>query len=250
MADPDLVANVARILQETGLDPGSLRIEVTESSIMENQDLTSATLRRLQDLGISLEIDDFGTGYSSLSRLHEYPFSTVKIDRSFIKDLETETESLHLVKTILRLADGLGLSVVAEGIETPEQLARLASLGCGYGQGYYFSRPADGQRSRRSSRRPPRNTPASDSENAQPGCAGSSAELAPCGVVRVSLMGPAIRGGRRRNHRRGQRLGLIRIGRCGLQALQQGLDGNRAGRRGRGAVLGRDRPDPREYSGP
>jgi len=144
LADPDLVSTVARVLTETGLDAGSLRIEVTESSIMESQELTSSTLRRLQELGINLEIDDFGTGYSSLSRLHEYPFSTVKIDRSFIKDLDTQAESLHLVKTILRLAEGLGLSVVAEGIETPEQLARLASLGCGYGQGYYFSKPRDG----------------------------------------------------------------------------------------------------------
>jgi EAL domain-containing protein (putative c-di-GMP-specific phosphodiesterase class I) len=143
LADPDLVPNVARILRETGLDPASLRIEVTESSIVENQDLTASTLRRLQEIGVSLEIDDFGTGYSSLSRLHEYPFSTVKIDRSFVKDLETEPESLHLVETILRLAHGLGLGVVAEGIETREQLAKLISLGCGYGQGYYFSRPAD-----------------------------------------------------------------------------------------------------------
>jgi diguanylate cyclase (GGDEF)-like protein/PAS domain S-box-containing protein len=144
LADPDLVANISRILEETGLAAKSLRIEVTESSIMENQDLSSSTLLRLRELGINLEIDDFGTGYSSLSRLHEYPFSTVKIDRSFVKDLETETESLHLVETILRLADGLGLNVVAEGIETKEQLAKLASLGCSYGQGYYFARPADG----------------------------------------------------------------------------------------------------------
>jgi len=145
LSDPDLVANVARILNDTGLDSKSLRIEVTESSIMENQELTSSTLLRLQNLGVNLEIDDFGTGYSSLSRLHEYPFSTVKIDRSFIKDLETEPESLHLVETILRLAQGLGLEVVAEGIETREQLSKLASLGCGFGQGYYFSRPADGR---------------------------------------------------------------------------------------------------------
>jgi diguanylate cyclase (GGDEF)-like protein len=143
LADPDLVPNVARILQETGLDPKSLRIEVTESSIVEDHDRTASTLRRLKDLDVSLEIDDFGTGYSSLSRLHEYPFSTVKIDRSFVKDLDTEPESLHLVETILRLAEGLGLSVIAEGIETQEQLAKLTSLGCGYGQGYYFSRPAD-----------------------------------------------------------------------------------------------------------
>ena len=150
LSDPDLILNVARILQDTGLDSKSLRIEVTESSIMENQELTSSTLRRLQDLGVNLEIDDFGTGYSSLSRLHEYPFSTVKIDRSFIKDLETEPESLHLVETILRLAEGLGLDVVAEGIETQEQLSKLASLGCGFGQGYFFSRPADGRTTEKS----------------------------------------------------------------------------------------------------
>jgi diguanylate cyclase (GGDEF)-like protein/PAS domain S-box-containing protein len=149
LADPDLIANVARVLKETGLDPASLRIEVTESSIMESQEVTSSALRRLRDLGVTLEIDDFGTGYSSLSRLHEYPFSTVKIDRSFIKDLETETESLHLVKTILRLAEGLGLTVVAEGIETPEQLAKLSSLGCGFGQGYYFSKPVDSRSTER-----------------------------------------------------------------------------------------------------
>jgi len=149
LADPDLVANVARILGDTGLDAGSLRIEVTESSIVENQDQTSSTLRRLRELHVNLEIDDFGTGYSSLSRLHEYPFSTVKIDRSFVKDLETEPESLHLVETILRLAQGLGLSVVAEGIETREQLVKLAALGCGYGQGYYFSRPVDRESTQR-----------------------------------------------------------------------------------------------------
>ncbi len=143
LGDPDLVSSVARVLQETGLEPSRLRIEVTESSIMESQEQTYSTLHRLRELGVSLEIDDFGTGYSSLSRLHEYPFSTVKIDRSFIKDIETESESLHLVETILRLADGLGLNVVAEGIETREQLVKLNSLGCTYGQGYYFSRPKD-----------------------------------------------------------------------------------------------------------
>src|SRR5581483_3916955 len=144
LADPELIPTISRVLQETGLEPASLRIEITESSIMENREQTYSTLQRLRELGVSLEIDDFGTGYSSLSRLHEYPFSTVKIDRSFIKDLETESDSLHLVETILRLADGLGLHVVAEGIESKEQLARLNSLGCGYGQGYYFARPAEG----------------------------------------------------------------------------------------------------------
>lgn len=149
LSDPEMVPNVARILRETGLKPSTLRIEVTESSIVENQAQTASTLRRLRELGVSLEIDDFGTGYSSLSRLHEYPFSTVKIDRSFVKDLQTDPESLHLVQTILRLAEGLGLSVVAEGIETAAQLAKLSSLGCGYGQGYYFSRPGDKESTQR-----------------------------------------------------------------------------------------------------
>jgi diguanylate cyclase (GGDEF)-like protein/PAS domain S-box-containing protein len=144
LADPELVPAVARIVRDTGLDPASLRIEVTESSMLEDHELTAITLRRLREIGVSLEIDDFGTGYSSLSRLHEYPFATVKIDRSFVKDLETDPESQHLVETILRMAQSLGLSVVAEGIETKEQLAKLTSLGCGYGQGYYFSRPVDG----------------------------------------------------------------------------------------------------------
>jgi diguanylate cyclase (GGDEF)-like protein/PAS domain S-box-containing protein len=143
LGDPELVSTVARILQETGLNPGSLRIEVTESSILDDHELTATTLRRLQELNVSLEIDDFGTGYSSLSRLHEFPFATVKIDRSFVKDLERDAGSLHLVETILRLAQSLGLGVVAEGIETREQMAKLTALGCGYGQGYYFSRPMD-----------------------------------------------------------------------------------------------------------
>ena len=143
LGDPELVSSVARVLEDTGLNPGSLRIEVTESSILEDHDQVAATLRRLQALDISLEIDDFGTGYSSLSRLHEFPFATVKIDRSFVKDLEVEAGSAHLVETILQMAQSLGLGVVAEGIETREQLAKLTALGCGFGQGYYFSRPMD-----------------------------------------------------------------------------------------------------------
>jgi diguanylate cyclase (GGDEF)-like protein/PAS domain S-box-containing protein len=143
LSDPELVPTVARVLHDTGVNPGSLRIEVTEGSILDEHDLTAATLRRLQELNISLEIDDFGTGYSSLSRLHEFSFATVKIDRSFVKNLVEETGSAHLVETILLMAKSMGLGVVAEGIETREQLAKLTALGCDYGQGYYFSRPMD-----------------------------------------------------------------------------------------------------------
>lgn len=145
LADPDLVQNVARVLAKTGLNPRCLKIELTESLILEDPGLTASALRRLKDLHVSLEIDDFGTGYSSLSRLHEFPFDTVKIDRSFVKDLETESESLHLVETILRLAHSLDLNVVAEGVETRQQRDKLVVLGCAYGQGYYFARPADSQ---------------------------------------------------------------------------------------------------------
>ena len=144
IADPELVDFIASALAESGLDPRSLRIELTESTILEDYDQMITTLRRLKELHISLEIDDFGTGYSSLSRLHEFPFDTVKIDRSFIKGLDLEPESLHLVETIIGLAHSLGLGVVAEGIETREQLERLTTLGCAYGQGYYFAKPADG----------------------------------------------------------------------------------------------------------
>ncbi|HEY2846008.1 MAG TPA: EAL domain-containing protein [Bryobacteraceae bacterium] len=150
LADPELIPAVADVLRDTHLDRGSLRIEVTESSILEDHQAIGVTLRRLQELDISLEIDDFGTGYSSLSRLHEFPFATVKIDRSFVKDLDTQPESLHLVETILRMARSLGLGVVAEGIETRAQLSKLAALGCGYGQGYYFSRPMDSRTTRKS----------------------------------------------------------------------------------------------------
>src|SRR6185295_3946395 len=148
--DSELVSTVARVLHDTGLNPGSLRIEVTEGSILEDHEVTAATLRRLQELNISLEIDDFGTGYSSLSRLHEFSFATVKIDRSFVKNLVEETGSAHLVETILLMAKSMGLGVVAEGIETREQLTKLTALGCDYGQGYYFSRPMDGHTTRRS----------------------------------------------------------------------------------------------------
>jgi len=145
IADPDVVANIDRVLRETGLDPRSLRIELTESSILEDYESTLVTVQRIKALNVSLEIDDFGTGYSSLSRLREFPFDTVKIDRSFITGLETETQSLQLVKMILTMAKSLGLSVVAEGIETREQHDTLVTLGCGHGQGYYFAKPADAE---------------------------------------------------------------------------------------------------------
>jgi diguanylate cyclase (GGDEF)-like protein/PAS domain S-box-containing protein len=149
LSDAGLVEDVRRILAETGLDPKTLRLEMTESSIMENAELAVATLRKFKDLNIGLEIDDFGTGYSSLSCLRQLPFDTLKIDYSFVKGLGTADDTTQIINTILQLARSLDMDVVAEGVETRDQLARLTAMGCSSGQGYYFSRPVDAERAQR-----------------------------------------------------------------------------------------------------
>ncbi len=145
LRDAGLVEDIERVLAETGLNPKCLKLEVTESSIMQNPETALATLQRLKTMHIGLEIDDFGTGYSSLSYLQRLPFDTVKIDRSFVKDLGVFGERREIVKTIVDLARSLQMNVVAEGIETKDQLQNLANLGCEYGQGYYFSKPVCAQ---------------------------------------------------------------------------------------------------------
>jgi diguanylate cyclase (GGDEF)-like protein/PAS domain S-box-containing protein len=142
LSDPNLTGEVRDILEKTGLRPRSLRLEMTES-IMSNTDMAIDVLEKLKELGVGLEIDDFGTGYSSLSYLSRLPFDTVKIDRCFIKDLHLNGESAEIVKTILTLARSMDMHVVAEGVETCEQLEALTSLGCESGQGYFFSNPVD-----------------------------------------------------------------------------------------------------------
>jgi predicted signal transduction protein with EAL and GGDEF domain len=146
LAEVNLADEVSRILAETGLDPSTLRLEITESCIMENVQMAITTLRRLKELNVGLEIDDFGTGYSSLSYLRQLPFDTVKIDQSFVKELGTDGDACEIVTTILQLAQSLGMEVVAEGVETKAQLARLTAMGCASGQGYYFSKPVDAER--------------------------------------------------------------------------------------------------------
>jgi diguanylate cyclase (GGDEF)-like protein/PAS domain S-box-containing protein len=139
--DAGFVEAVQTVVRETGLDPSLLKLEMTESCIMGSPGSALETLRRLKTLGIGLEIDDFGTGYSSLSYLQRLPFDTVKIDRSFVKDLATDTESSEIVRTILELARSLGMTAVAEGVENNDQVERLADLGCEYLQGFYYSKP-------------------------------------------------------------------------------------------------------------
>ena len=141
LAQPDLAERVQDVLSAVGLDPRCLRLEITESVVMENAEAAAAVLSRLRALGVGLAIDDFGTGYSSLSYLHRFPVNTLKVDRSFVGRMASGDENLEIVRTVVTLAQNLGMQVVAEGIETGEQLALLKALRCDYGQGYFFSKP-------------------------------------------------------------------------------------------------------------
>jgi PAS domain S-box-containing protein/diguanylate cyclase (GGDEF)-like protein len=140
-----IVGTVRRVLDEFGLEPGLLELELTESASMADADKSVALLARLKGMGIRLAIDDFGTGYSNLNYLKRFPVDRIKIDRSFIHDLETDPDDLAIARAVVAMAHGLRLSVVAEGVETAGQLALLAGLGCDMAQGWLFSRavPAD-----------------------------------------------------------------------------------------------------------
>ncbi len=140
---PDLAGVILDILKENGLDPGLglLELELTESLLMNNADKTLATLNALHEKGIGFSIDDFGTGYSSLSYLKRFPIDSLKIDQSFVRDLAHDLDDAAIVGAIIALGHALGLKVVAEGVETMKQLARLREMGCDEAQGYLFSRP-------------------------------------------------------------------------------------------------------------
>jgi EAL domain-containing protein (putative c-di-GMP-specific phosphodiesterase class I) len=140
-AQPDLVDQVREILYETGLDPICLKLEITESMVMGDPESTTRVLNELRNLGVQLSIDDFGTGYSSLSYLHRFPIDTLKIDRSFVMRMGKEGENSEIVKTIVTLAQNLQMEVIAEGVETVQQLEQLRHLGCRYAQGYLLAKP-------------------------------------------------------------------------------------------------------------
>jgi diguanylate cyclase (GGDEF)-like protein len=135
----DLAAAVKAALEESQLEPGYLELELTESAVMHNPEQSAATLQTLSAMGVHISIDDFGTGYSSLSYLRRFPLDKLKIDRSFIRDLMTNPDDVSIVRAIISLAHSLRLRVVAEGVETPEQLNFLRELGCDQYQGYYCS---------------------------------------------------------------------------------------------------------------
>ncbi|MBC7683546.1 MAG: EAL domain-containing protein [Ferruginibacter sp.] len=132
---------VRAVLEETGLKPDALELELTESSLMQDNEPTTTVLRALKDMGVHIAIDDFGTGYSSLSYLRRFPIDTLKIDQSFVRDIAVADGDAKLVNAIIAIGKSLDLRVVAEGIETPEQRDHLQAQGCAEGQGYYFGRP-------------------------------------------------------------------------------------------------------------
>ena len=141
LEQPDLVDEVADALETNGLPPSALVLEVTENVVMAQGDAATEVLRRLKELGVRLHMDDFGTGLASLAYLRRFPLDTLKIDRSFVSRMTEEAEDEEIVRTIVTLGQNLGLGVIAEGIETQEQLDRLRDLGCDLGQGYHLARP-------------------------------------------------------------------------------------------------------------
>src|SRR5947209_19470133 len=139
----DLDEQVKDVLTATGLDPRHLKLEITESHIMDNSELAASIIDRLGSMGVQMSLDDFGTGYSSLSYLHRLPVTFLKIDRSFVGRMAETSENQEIVNTIVHLAKSLKMKLIAEGIETPDQFTALLDLNCEYGQGYFFSPPLD-----------------------------------------------------------------------------------------------------------
>ncbi|HEY9806284.1 MAG TPA: EAL domain-containing protein, partial [Candidatus Obscuribacterales bacterium] len=142
---PDLAARIANILQINGLDGQSVKLEITETVAMKDVESTIGLLLQLRSLNLRLSIDDFGTGYSSLSYLHRFPVDTLKVDRSFVSRMGDTGEDATIVQTITMLGHTLGMDVIAEGVETAAQRAKLQALNCEYAQGYLFSKPLDSE---------------------------------------------------------------------------------------------------------
>ncbi len=144
----DVAGEIARVLQETGLEPQYLEVEITETTLMQHAEHTRATLQALQAMGVAVTVDDFGTGYSSLTYLKRYPLDKLKVDRSFVADTPADGDDVAIVTAIVQLARSLQLQSVAEGVQTPEQLTLLQSLGCELAQGFGIAPPMDVRRTR------------------------------------------------------------------------------------------------------
>lgn len=139
--DMDFFENLRATLEHSGLEPCNLELELTESILMHNAEFTDTLLHTLAGLGVKLAIDDFGTGYSSLSYLRQFPIDTLKIDQSFVKKITSNPDDANIVSAVINMGKSLKKSVIAEGVETPEQYAFLLAQQCDEGQGYYFGRP-------------------------------------------------------------------------------------------------------------
>lgn len=143
---PCFVDRVKRALQESGLEPGYLQLELTESSMLLNMPHTLRTLRELRNMGIHVSIDDFGTGYSSFVHLKNLPINMIKIDRGLIRNIDLEMADRSIVQAIVTMGEGLAVKIVAEGVETVNQISVLKDLKCDYAQGYYIEKPIDAAR--------------------------------------------------------------------------------------------------------
>ena len=144
LGNADVIGAVAEIVDDTGIDPGHLDIEVTESVLLDDVDRAAERLDELKELGVKIVVDDFGTGYSSLSYLRRFPVDLLKIDRSFVDGLGVEDDDTTIVTAVVGLAHALGLEVIGEGVETPGQLALLRDLDCEYAQGFHLGHPVPG----------------------------------------------------------------------------------------------------------
>jgi EAL domain-containing protein (putative c-di-GMP-specific phosphodiesterase class I) len=139
---PNLPVLVADILTETGMKPENLELELTESAIIHDKVRTLIQLQQIRKLGVTIALDDFGTGYSSLDTLRAFPFDKIKLDRSFMQEIETSKQARAIIRAVLALGRGLEIPILAEGIETGDQLAILHAEGCDSAQGYFLGRPA------------------------------------------------------------------------------------------------------------
>jgi EAL domain-containing protein (putative c-di-GMP-specific phosphodiesterase class I) len=152
---PSLPDVISRALADAGLKPDVLELEITENATMENLELSARILKEISAMGVRIALDDFGTGYSMLGQLKQFPINTVKIDRAFVKDLGRDPDAATIVKALSALARSMSLTVVAEGVETDEQVASLRDLGCDLVQGFYFSPPVPPEEARKLLADPP-----------------------------------------------------------------------------------------------
>lgn len=144
-SQPGFVEEIQEVLSATGLNPFNLKLEITESTLIENYTMANTVFNRLAEMGIQFEIDDFGTGYSSIEYLRHFPIHTIKIDKTFIHDLTISNRGADLIQAIIVMANNLGMETIAEGVETRDQLELLRQMRCSYGQGYYLSKPLDSE---------------------------------------------------------------------------------------------------------